>query len=112
MNEAILRHIGVALLGHLSLHPHDVDLAMIPTYRAYRETEGKFENLIAQVGLRSYLIEQELAIPPTITGVATLAALGLIFGEIQLAEAKRYLGQGASDKLFNKLRTRLRVRRD
>ena len=110
MNQAILRHIGVALLGTLQQPCVAITSNMNTTWTNYKENPAKFHDLMQAKSLRDYLIEQELPIPDTVIGRAVLAALGILYGELTLADAEHYLNPAKSLELFDKLKAKLRIR--
>ncbi len=111
MNEAILRHLGVALLGHWSLHPDDIPIEMVKTYREYKKNGNMFPNLLISPSLKPYLIEQELPVTHDLIGNATVIALALLFGQVGQTHPMKWLRPEFNEQLFNKLKTVVRIKR-
>jgi len=111
MNEAILRHLGVALLGHWSLHPDDIPISMVETWRSYKRDGKMFPSLLSSPSLKPYLIEQELPVDTTLIGNATVVALALLFGQVGMTHPMKWLRPEFNEQLFNKLKTVVRIKR-
>jgi hypothetical protein len=85
---------------------------MAGVFRRYRDDESLLPHLLKNKSLKNYLIEFELEIPSTSVGAATLIALAMIYGEIPFNKEIRHLLEPKwEDMLFNKLKTRLKIRR-
>lgn len=112
MNESLIRHLGVAILGHFNVKKIHFAQSMLPAFRIYRDDEKAFLDLIQNQNLKNYLQDAEIIIPSTATGAAALIALAIMYGEMPLFCDVPYLLQpDINDKLFNKLKLRLKIRR-
>jgi hypothetical protein len=111
VNESLIRHLGVALLGHHNIKHLNYPSAMTGVFRRYRDNETLLPNLLTNKPLKAYLLEYEIEISSTSTGAASLIALAIIYGELPFNIDIRYhLEPKQVDLLFNKLKTRLKIR--
>lgn len=112
MNSSLIRHLGIALLGHYNIKSRSYHPAMLEVFRSYRDDETLLPNLLTNKPLKAYLQEYEIEIPPTSLGAASLIALAIIYGELPFdTDIKHHLDPKQVDLLFNKLKTRLKIRR-
>ncbi len=111
MNEAILRHLGVALLGHWGAWKDEVPSYMLPTYTTYNRDKRMLSSLLTNKRLLQHITEHELSISNTIIGRATLVALALIVGQVTLQDSITHVEHESNDKLFNRIKTQLRIKR-
>jgi len=111
MNSTILRHLGVALLGHYNLIAY-VPRGMFPTYEAYQLDKKAFPDLVKNAELKAFITDKEFIIEDTNAGRASLLALAMMFGEIPLTNDHSHVTDKIkSDALFNRMRGKVRLRK-
>lgn len=112
MNEAILNHLGVALLGRWGCYEHGIPSAMRRTYNAYRADEKHFIDLLNNVPLKQYILESELELSNDFIGRASLVALAMLLGELPYRVDLSYIDYDhCYSRLWNIMRARIRLRK-